>query len=356
MKGVDNVTFSIPEAKRFVFDQSSQPAVLISGQCVAYANPAAIELLGRNPIGMAFLDAVPRTFACNLFMHTKPGEVQVLRDQTFCGVRCHFCIIRTSSGLLIILCSNQKSPSQIINGDILNVASDSCRDPINTIVAASDALERLVIPERTNEAAQYLKIVQKNCFEILSHILTISDLARECLAVSPGNDLTPCDFCAVVTTALSRLRPTLLERETDVVLTSYPDSLPVRTSPQLLPRVLTGMLSHFSQFIARRKTILLTLSKNQNFAQLLVTANGTSLPQPLLDLLAQPTLSTRKDILRRYGYPLFRARNVIDFYGGTLSVQNTDAGAELCIKLPLVQDANQLCTSFASWLDFDFNF
>lgn len=350
------MTFSIPEALRYIFDQSPQPAVLISGQRVAYANPAAIELLGRNPIGMAFLDAVPRDCACNFFIHTKPGEVQLLHDQTFCGVRCHFCIIPISSGLLISLYSDQKTPSHAINGDVLNVVSDSCRDPINTIVAAADALERLVVPERSNEAAQYLRVVQKNCFEILSHILTISDLARECLSIPTNNDLTPCDFCAVVTTALSRLRPLLLERETEVAFTCYPDSLPIRANPQLLPRVLTGMLSHFSQFIARRKSILITLSKNQNFAQLLVTANGTSLPQPLLDLLAQPMLPNRKDILHRYGYPLFRARNVVELYTGTLSLQNTDTGTELCIKFPLAQDVTQLCTSFSSWLDFDFDF
>ena len=120
-----------------------------------------------------------------------------------------------------------------------------------------------------------------------------------------------------------------------VTISESPDKLYVYSDKSQLLRVFTNLLENAKQAITPGKqgNIAVSVHTENNEAVIIVTDNGTGIPEDIVNRIFQPYFTTKSS---GTGLGLAMTRKIIEFWKGTIWFETKEGeGTTFYIKLPL---------------------
>ena len=222
--------------------------------------------------------------------------------------------------------------------EILSVLSHDLRNPLTAMVWNVPALRRSLTPDHPGRRP--LEVVARSNDEIARMLDDMSDAARILLGELPGK-LHPeaCDFSALVTEAVTSLRPTAEARQLELSVEIAPGLGEVVCDRERVARVVSRLLGRAVRVAPKGSAVTVRVGADVDDVRVSVEDAGPCVPQEdrasIFDLPAAPTSSgERRPRGAGQGLSLFVARGVIEAHGGQVWVEGKSGASRFVFTFP----------------------
>ncbi len=231
-------------------------------------------------------------------------------------------------------------------GQMVAGVAHEINNPLNNaLVAVREMASRL---ERegslTEENRQYVDMIERNGHRIQRIVEQLRDFAKP-----TSFELCPVPLAEVTEDALAFFR-TRFTNHNIVLETSFADGLPdVLADANRLQQVLVNLVVNAEQAMegqAERRLTLVIRPGEPGWAELIVTDNGSGIPEEIMDAIFDPFFTT-KSPNKGTGLGLSISKSILDMHEGTIHVSRgpEGKGTSFTIALKTVEHASPPATS-----------
>ena len=224
----------------------------------------------------------------------------------------------------------QRTEALQINEMFMAVLGHDLRTPLTSILTGAGALARLPGDKRAQQMATRIASSARSMASMIDDLLDVTRIRQNGgLALK----LAPASLETLSTRAIEESRMLFPERSVAVDVAGDLQGIwDAARLNQVLSNLLGNAMRHGSADCPIRLDINGTKSETVRFS----VSNGGTISPDLLPTLFQPFRSTsstgaRKDGL---GLGLFIVQQIVEFHGGTISVQSADGHTAFCVSLP----------------------
>ena len=210
-------------------------------------------------------------------------------------------------------------------GELAAGVAHEVRNPLGAIQLNSGLLRR-----HCGEIAPAIKLIDK----IDAGIRAIDCVVRDTLSLAPrGGALSPRLLRSLLEEAREVCRPTLLERDVELVAHYADPNLEVPADGAALPRVFVNLIANAAQASPPETQIELQVGPAENEQVVIrVLDEGSGLPTEVIEKIFDPFFTTKET---GTGLGLTIAHRLVEAHGGTLQAHNRpERGAEFIVTLP----------------------
>ncbi len=223
-------------------------------------------------------------------------------------------------------------------------ASHELNTPLTAIIGETDlALSRPRTPE---EYQATLKVVMQQAEKLRGITHGLLELAQSGVRDNLRVDLVPVDE---LMEKLIRVAREIFSEATVIVNRSLqPEGLPypkLKGNERLYELALSNLLLNACKY-ANDKPVTIAYTWNEKMVIFLITDHGIGIPEKDLPHIFDPFFRASNVIrLAGFGIGLPLARNIIQFYKGTLEIRSKEGeGTEAEVRFPLSGDSNRILT------------
>jgi dedicated sortase system histidine kinase len=208
--------------------------------------------------------------------------------------------------------------------------SHELRTPLAIVTSSLENLEH----EPLNEASVGYAKRARDGADRLRRILTAMSEASRVEELMQHVEPETFDLCAALTSTVAAYRDVYSNRSFDIKTDL--DSAEIQGAPELIIQMLDKLVDNAVDFSADNDTITIGLQRDDSSLTLTVTNPGPPLPERMRTQLFDSMVSLRpRDDDRHLGLGLYVAKLIAEGHRGTISAENTDAGVEFTVTLPM---------------------
>lgn len=215
------------------------PALLVSGQRVIFANPAAVELLGGHVVGEDVRIALRSPVAVSLVTGESDGSVR-LEGLSVPGSQWNLAVHRLSSGERLVTLEDLSVRASVAraHADFVANASHELRTPLASILGYVETLQSTGAGEDAETRARFLSIIAHEAKRMQALVEDLMSLSR----IEAVKHEAPSADVDVV--ALARAAAAESGRDVPVTITSNVDSAIVAGDAGQLAQVLRNLIEN----------------------------------------------------------------------------------------------------------------
>lgn len=314
----------------------SQGTVLLDpDDRVAYANPAAIQILGDSPTTLGAL--TPHHLQSAVREAREKGE-PVTSDvehgrptRRLRGTATPFVV--DDRVLLVVVDVTERVRTDSIRRDFVANASHELKTPVATIIAAAEALQ-IALSRQDESAEKFATQIENSARQLdrlVADLLDLSRLERE----TP--ELSPIRLDAVVVEEVERVRARV--DDNDLALEVEVSPVTVLGSERDVATAIRNLIDNAIRHTLRDGRITVTLSVEGADAVLRVTDTGEGIPTRDLDRVFERFYrvdSARSRATGGTGLGLAIVRHVAETHGGSAMAESElGKGSVFTVTLPL---------------------
>lgn len=226
--------------------------------------------------------------------------------------------------------------------DFLANVSHELRTPLNVIIGFSELLEHgddgALNPRQAEHVGNILTSA-RHLLAVISDLLDVSKVEAGQMSLS----LEPTSFAKVANALQVLLRPMVLQRQVELVLSIPPDLPLVPADPLRLRQVLYNLLSNALKFTEPSGTVRLTASVRDDRLVVAVSDTGIGIRKENLDRLFQEFEQidpSERSKIEGSGLGLLLTRRLVELHGGTIHAESEwGKGSTFTVLLPLQNEA-----------------
>lgn len=301
---------------------------------VAYANPAAAEVLGMAPTTLGAL--TPHHFQ-SLVREARVANEPVSREvdhgrpaRRLRGTATPF--VGDGRVLLAVVDISERVRADSIRRDFVANASHELKTPVATIVAAAEALQ-IALSRQDSSAEVFATQIETSARQLdrlVADLLDLSRLERE----TP--ELAPIQFDAVVLEEVERVRDRVEDNNLAIEVETTP--VVVMGSGRDLAVAVRNLLDNAIRYTSQEGRIAVVLGVEGTSAVLRVTDTGEGIPSRDLDRVFERFYrvdSARARATGGTGLGLAIVRHVAESHGGSATVESElGRGSTFEVRLP----------------------
>ncbi|MDD5284306.1 MAG: PAS domain-containing sensor histidine kinase [Desulfuromonadaceae bacterium] len=217
-------------------------------------------------------------------------------------------------------------------GEMVAGISHQWRQPLNMLGMSVQALHLAHAKGTLTE--EFMKLHYKKSLDVLKYMSqTIDDFRNFC---RPDEDLHPYRLDE----AIGKIVDFFVASVNDIAVTTDACSRStIYGHYNELSQVMFNILNNSRDAVRERNicnpSIEVTVTRDNDANQIIVTDNGGGIPEQLIDRVFDPFFST-KDPSKATGLGLYLVKSIVEkIMEGSVSAKNTESGAEISITLPL---------------------
>lgn len=155
------------------------PALLIGGGCIDYANPAAMDLLGRHIIGEDVRVAIRNPAAVELLTSEEGGRIR-LGGLSVAGSRWELCCNRLPGGKKLVTLNDLSVQSSVArsHADFVANASHELRTPLASILGYVETLSEPDAGDDIETRDRFLGIIKREAQRMQALVEDLMSLSR----------------------------------------------------------------------------------------------------------------------------------------------------------------------------------
>ena len=287
---------------------SGEPALLVKGGKILFANVAACALLGEDCAGKSFR----QLFGPELSGMQAPAFV----GETELGGRRFLLRVRAIEGLRVVLLSPCEAASELIGDAFLYML----RSELMTLQLSAELLRSSIGPER-EDCRQSLRTAQISFYRInrmLQNLSVIRGAESGSVVFLPQS----IELCSLLRDLVESVCVYVHEPE---ILLSTPDTLPISGDPALLEHLILNLLSNCVLHAAPTR-IQLRLHAAGEQVILSVSDDGCGIPPGHLHTALERYRygGALQEFNRGPGLGLTAVRSIARLHGGTLLLESRE--------------------------------
>ena len=232
-----------------------------------------------------------------------------------------------------------QTEKEIMRANLLRAISHDIRTPLTSILGATSAVlengEKLS-PETRTELLRQVQEEARWLINMVENLLSITRMNNENAILSKQPEIVE----EVVGGAVQKFR----KRYTDVSIRIQPPETfaVVRMDATLMEQVLINLMENAVIHGKNTRHIYLSFLQTEDTVSILVEDDGGGVDPRIIHRILDDSFSQireeRGDTKRNMGIGLSVCRSIVTAHGGTMSVRNTERGAEFSVTLPLEQE------------------
>jgi signal transduction histidine kinase len=204
------------------------------------------------------------------------------------------------------------------------------RTPLAIVTSSLENLEH----EPLNKASVGYARRARDGADRLRRILTAMSEASRVEELMQHAEPEVFDLCAALTSTVAAYRDVYSNRSFDIKTDL--DSAEIPGAPELIIQMLDKLVDNAVDFSADNDTITIGLRRDDSSLTLTVANPGPPLPERMRTQLFDSMVSLRpRDDDKHLGLGLYVAKLIAEGHRGTISADNTDAGVEFTVTLPI---------------------
>lgn len=208
--------------------------------------------------------------------------------------------------------------------------SHELRTPLAIVTSSLENLEH----EPLNKASVGYARRARDGADRLRRILTAMSEASRVEELMQHAEPEVFDLCAALTSTVAAYRDVYSNRSFDIKTDL--DSAEIQGAPELIIQMLDKLVDNAVDFSADNDTITIGLRRDDSSLTLTVANPGPPLPERMRTQLFDSMVSLRpRDDDKHLGLGLYVAKLIAEGHRGTISADNTDAGVEFTVTLPI---------------------
>lgn len=288
---------------------SGEPALLIRGGKVLYANDAARLLLGADCAGRSFQELFGQEIA-EMQASAFVGETEI-------GGQRMLVRLRAMDGLRALFLSPCATTGELVNEAFLSALRSELMQ-----LGVSASLLQSRLGDGDNGSAAALRGLQQNLFRInrtLQNLSVIHGARTNALPFHPQ----PLELCALLRDLIDAVRLNLPQPEIQLTL---PESAPLLGSPELLEMLVLNLLINCFSHAEGCTRIRVTLRSVGEQLILSVNDDGCGIPSDQLHTVLERYRYSNSLYAAGHGsgFGLSAAREIARLHGGTLLLESRE--------------------------------
>jgi two-component system, OmpR family, phosphate regulon sensor histidine kinase PhoR len=316
-----------------------QGTILFSaGDKVAYANPAAHDLLGAVPADLSGLAPLPFHAAVT---ECRRAGARVIRDVD------HGTPVRRLRGLavplaedervlLIVIDVTARERAAAVRRDFVANASHELKTPVSTIVASSEAL-RMAVGKGDDTALEFAAQIEASARQLDSLVADLLDLSR---LEREEPDRDPVGLDLLITEEVERVRPAVADKGIALVVATT--AAQMRGSRRDLAIAIRNILDNAVRYTGRGGEIHVSLARDGQELVLAIRDTGEGIPTRDLGRIFERFYrvdAARSRLSGGTGLGLSIVKHVVEGHGGAVEVASElGQGSTFTVRLPLAED------------------
>ena len=224
-----------------------------------------------------------------------------------------------------------------LKDEFLATLSHELRTPLNAVIGWSRMLGSGRLDRENSKHA--LEVIERNAWaqkQIIEDILDVSRVITGKLQLN----LSPVDLVAVIDAALDAVRPAMEAKEIQIETLIDASLRMVSGDADRLQQVVWNVLSNAAKFTPNGGRIEISVSQSATHVHIQVKDTGPGIESEFLPYVFERFRQADGSITRTHGglgLGLAIVRHLVELHGGTIAVENSDAGsgAIFTIRLPL---------------------
>ncbi len=218
--------------------------------------------------------------------------------------------------------------------DFMAIVAHDLRNPLNTILLATDALLRRAPVQERRSVGRFqletMKDATRRMTRILADLLDISSMDAGHLSIDPGQH----DIRELINVSISLVGPSAAEKEQQVVQLGA-GTLFAWCDRERTVQMLLNLLTNAVKFTPKGGTITLEAHSNAEGVLVEVRDTGAGIEPQQLPLLFHPYWQADKRLKIGTGLGLSIAKGIVEGHGGRIWAESTrGVGSVFCFTLP----------------------
>jgi signal transduction histidine kinase/ActR/RegA family two-component response regulator len=329
--------------RAIVADADEGIIVLEAGSVIAYVNPAAEYLLGRNQADLAGeifgLPLAPNADPTAINVVARDGSVRVveLQVEELQDAAAETLVVR----LRDITDYDRRladANDQVRRRDeFLAMLSHELRNPLAAIQNSAQLLCQEGLPQRfRQEASEILERQFSHMSRILDDLLDISRISRGKVALSLG----PVDVLQVVRDAVEAATPLITKHGHALEIDLPAKSVWVRGDATRLGQIVVNLLNNAAKFTPEGGDLRIAVAAQGEYVEIVVADDGPGIPAELQDSIFTSFVQGAQSLDRReggLGLGLALVKTFVELHGGTVEARTAErgTGAVFTVRLPI---------------------
>jgi signal transduction histidine kinase len=301
--------------------------LVIEGDEVVYANPAAARLLGGDPVRIVpTVRSSPRSNMLITVHHPTYREVRCTRTQ-----------LDTGSLLVVARDVTEARRLDRMRHDFVANASHELKTPVAAILATAETL-RASIDDDPAASQRFVDALGREATRLSEIVQDLLDLARLDQDAESGAEAA--DAATVVGEVAAEFRQRGRERGVEVAAIMPPSARVAVRAPDLVLAV-RNLLDNALRYTSVGGTITVALASEGSIVTLSVTDTGEGIPAKDLARIFERFYRVDRARSRDTGgtgLGLAIVKHVVETAGGTVSVDSTfGSGSTFTLRLPVAE-------------------
>jgi two-component system CheB/CheR fusion protein len=230
----------------------------------------------------------------------------------------------------------------------LAILSHELRNPLATIVNASQILDKSPPEPTAKRAKQVIARQSRHVARLLDDLLDVSRLAENKLTLKRSEF----DLCKVARECLDALDPFIQEHQHELTLNCSDRPIVIDGDSARIQQVITNLLTNAAKYTPPGTgQIQLSIDSDGSEAVIVVRDNGAGIPPEQLSSIFEMFSQTAQTIDRAeggIGIGLTLVRSIVELHGGSVTAhsEGLGCGSTFIVRLPLRQQSSRHSHSF----------
>jgi PAS domain S-box-containing protein len=224
--------------------------------------------------------------------------------------------------------------------EFLSVLSHELRTPLNSMLGWTRMLRTGVLDKEKTERA--IEVIERNTMlqnNLIEDLLDVSRIISGKMRIEKET----VDLAKVFDDAVEILRPFAAQKNIAFETETTENSLIIDGDATRFQQIIVNLVQNSVKFTQEGGAITVSLSRNGDFARLVVSDNGIGITPELLPFIFERFQQADSSTKRAYsglGLGLTIVRNLVELHGGTIRAESDGhgRGATFTVQIPLTEE------------------
>jgi signal transduction histidine kinase/ActR/RegA family two-component response regulator len=298
-----------------------------------------VEVTGMRAVCVVPLVARGHTIGAVAAIQAESGRRFTSDDASLVGELAQRGALALDNARLHAECTNALRQAHAANhtkDEFLAMLGHELRNPLAPILMALEVVKRRDPHAFANER-QIIERQAKQLLHLVNDLLDVSRIVAGKIQLRPE----AIDLRSVVDRAVEITKPTFDKRSTPPVVMVPAEPVQIRGDLLRLAQVTSNLLDNAAKFSEPDQAVLIEVKQAGNKAMLIVSDEGSGIPDALLPHIFDRFVQQEQAIHRQQGglgLGLAIARSIVELHGGTIAAahQHDGHGTRMTITLPML--------------------